>query len=70
MNQIIAKLRQDWIEVVKANYAVWVPAQYINFSRVPPQFQVLFANTIGLFWNIYLSLMSHKKVETSKKETT
>lgn len=57
--KIPEKLRRDWLNIVVTNYAVWVPTQFINFSRVPPRFQVLFSNAIGLFWNIYLSKVSN-----------
>lgn len=57
--KIPEKLRQDWLDIVCTNYAVWVPTQFINFSRIPPRFQVLFSNSVGLFWNIYLSKVSN-----------
>jgi hypothetical protein len=41
-----------------ANWCVWIPAQMINFGFVPLQFQVLFNNALGLFWNAYLSYSS------------
>jgi len=60
--QTVLKLRQDWLNIVVTNYTVWVPAQFINFGSVPPKFQVLFANFVGLGWNVYLSHMSHRKI--------
>jgi protein Mpv17 len=42
------------------NYAVWVPAMFINFKFVPPTLQVLFSNFIGFGWNIYLSKISYQ----------
>jgi hypothetical protein len=52
---VVQKLEQDWKPTLLANWAVWIPAQFINFRFVPAQFQVLFANLIGLGWNVYLS---------------
>lgn len=49
------KLKADWFPTVVANYSVWVPCQFINFRFVPPHQQVLFANFVGFFWNMYLS---------------
>ena len=37
-----------------------VPAMLVNFRFVPPHAQVLFSNTIGFGWNIFLSAVSHK----------
>ncbi len=52
---IPSKLKNDWLTTVVTNYAVWVPCQFINFKFMPPHHQVLFANIVGFFWNIYLS---------------
>ncbi|KNC84259.1 hypothetical protein SARC_03530 [Sphaeroforma arctica JP610] len=53
------KLADAWWPTVKANWAVWIPAQYINFSFVSPNLQVLFANCVGLVWHVYLSKVSN-----------
>jgi len=50
--------------LVVANWALWVPAQAINFGIVPLQFQVLFSNVVALLWNCYLSYYA----TTAKKE--
>ena len=57
--EISMKLQNDWWPTTQANWSVWIPAQFINFRYVPPQFQVLFANFVGLVWNSYLSFVSH-----------
>uniref|UniRef100_M4BN28 Uncharacterized protein n=1 Tax=Hyaloperonospora arabidopsidis (strain Emoy2) TaxID=559515 RepID=M4BN28_HYAAE len=67
VEQIPDKLRADWWPVTKANWVVWVPAQFINFRFVPSSMQVLFSNVLGLLWNAYLSYVSHSGVP--KKET-
>ena len=62
------KLRADWWPVTKANWGVWVPAQFINFRFVPSSMQVLFSNVVGLLWNAYLSYVSHSGVPKKKDE--
>jgi len=57
---IIPKIKSDWFTTVMANYAVWVPAQFLNFKYIPPSFQVLFSNSVGFGWNIYFSYMTYK----------
>ena len=42
------------------NWKVWPIATMINLQFVPMQFRVLFANFIGLFWNMYLSYLSYR----------
>lgn len=61
--QIPDKLKADWGSTVVANFALWVPAQFINFKFIAPVYQVLFANIVGLFWNVYLSAATNKTVE-------
>lgn len=52
---ISTKLRADWLSTMRANLSLWVPSMFINFRFVPQQYQVLFSNCVGFFWNIYLS---------------
>lgn len=61
-DRIPDKLRQDWWPTTRANWTVWVPAQLLNFRFVPAPLQVLFANVVGLFWNAYLSFVSHSQI--------
>ena len=58
--KIVPKLKADWLKTVLTNYFVWVPAQLINFSVVPPPLRVLWANFVGFFWGIYLSNVANK----------
>lgn len=57
---IVPKLQSDWMSTVFANWALWVPCQFINFKLVPPHLQVLFSNSVGFIWNIYLSSVTNK----------
>ena len=60
---VSAKLRQDWGNVVVANWKLWVPFQFLNFRFVPPQLQVAAANVCAVVWNVILSILSHSKIE-------
>jgi len=55
INNIYVKLQEQWFNTVIANLSVWIPVQLLNFRFILPQYQVLFSNVIGLFWNIYIS---------------
>lgn len=70
LHEIEMKLRTDLYGTVVYNATLWIPAQLINFSLVPAPLQVLFANGIGFFWNIYLSYVGNKPVEDSDKENS
>lgn len=59
-SEVLSKLKADLATMVKGNWTLWVPFQFINFRFVPGNLQVLAANVVALIWNIYLSFMAHK----------
>lgn len=66
--QIPDKLSSEFSTVLMANYSVWVPAMFLNFKFIPPHFQVLFSNSIGYLWNVYLSFASHRNLAEKEKK--
>ena len=54
------RVNNNYINALKMNLVVWPAAMLVNFRFVPLEFQVLYANVIGFFWNIYLSFVIHK----------
>lgn len=54
------RLQENIPSIVVANWALWIPAQAVNFHFVPVKFHVLFSNFIALAWNVYLSYTSHE----------
>ena len=38
---------------------------FINFKFIPPHLNVLFSNSLGFFWNIYLSYASYRALPSS-----
>lgn len=68
--KILPKIKADLIQTMLANYSVWVPCQFINFRLVPPHLQVLFANFVGFFWNIYLSYSTFKVIAPAASDST
>ena len=59
-DELRTTLRNDWAGMVVDNWKLWVPAQFITFRFVPLQYQVLWANSVALIWNTYLSYMAHR----------
>ncbi|KAK4538398.1 hypothetical protein CDCA_CDCA17G4423 [Cyanidium caldarium] len=47
------------------NWRVWPAAQLVNFTLIPPAFQVLYINFISFGWTIYLSELAHASPEES-----
>jgi Mpv17 / PMP22 family len=58
-------LRASVPDIVVANWALWVPAQLVNFAMVPLKFQVLYSNVVALAWNVYLSYTTSTSNRTS-----
>jgi protein Mpv17 len=56
----IKDVRDRFKSTMLANWCIWPAAMTINFALVPLQFQVLFSNVIGLFWNIILSYIANQ----------
>lgn len=44
--------------VLSACWALWIPAQFITFYAVPPNFRILWSAFVGSSWEVILSLMS------------
>jgi len=54
-------LKTDWAGSIRANWVLWVPAQFLNFRFMPPQHQLLFANVTSLIWNVWFSFLTRPK---------
>merc|ERR1711957_9449 len=60
LSEILEKLKNDMPETLLANWALWIPAMFLNFRFIPIKWQVLFSNFVGFVWNIYLSWKVHE----------
>jgi Mpv17 / PMP22 family len=50
----------DMVQILTANWLLWIPVQALNFSYIPTKFQVLVSNGVALLWNTYLSYMTSR----------
>lgn len=48
-------MQDGYLEMLKANWLLWVPFQLANFGLVPVQLQVLFMNCVSVVWVCYMS---------------
>jgi len=65
---IVPGLKENYPGVIKANWLLWIPAQYINFYFTPLKYQVLFTNFVELIWNTYLSFVNRDDEEEETAE--
>lgn len=54
-------LKENYVGVLKANWCLWIPAQFITMGVIPLKYQVLFVNFVELVWNTYLSFAAAGK---------
>ena len=52
--------KDKYQEMMINNWKIWPLASSINFWFMPVQYQVLFANVVGLFWNMIMSFITWK----------
>ncbi|KAF8203275.1 hypothetical protein BJ912DRAFT_350795 [Pholiota molesta] len=57
-----SQIRERFVDLYKtaliANWKIWPLAQTINFRYMPLPYRVPFIQTCGIFWTLYLSLLS------------
>jgi len=51
------KLRNNWWNVLKANWTVWPPLQLVNLFFVPVHLRIVVANVWSIGWNCFLSFV-------------
>lgn len=69
MKSVNHRLQNDFPDVIKINWMVWIPTQIVNFQFVPFQFRMLFSQVIALFWNCYLSYRTNKRSRSQPAES-
>lgn len=56
---IASTIQAKLVQTVVANYVLWPAAHFINFRFVPSQHRILYNNVVAIFWNAFLSTLSH-----------
>jgi len=57
-------LQGSWGETVVSCWGFWIPAQYVIFSKIPAAWRVRAVASGDFVWNVLLSYIAHKPVET------
>lgn len=70
LEEYFAKLRSDLVTGVRGSWSYWTPAHIINFAFIPPSQRLLYINVLQVVYNIFLSFLGNKNVDTSDDEGT
>ncbi|RKP31327.1 hypothetical protein METBISCDRAFT_14359 [Metschnikowia bicuspidata] len=55
------KLRNNWWNVLKSGWTMWMPLQLFNLFFVPVHLRIVIANMWSIGWNCYLSYVHNTK---------
>lgn len=55
------KLRNNWWNVLRANWTVWTPLQIVNLFWVPVHLRIVVSNVWSIGWNCFLSFVHNTK---------
>jgi protein Mpv17 len=58
-NELLEEMKQKAWMLYAAEWAIWPPAQFINFYFLPTKYRVLYDNAISLGYDIYTSYVKH-----------
>ncbi|CAK9109144.1 unnamed protein product [Durusdinium trenchii] len=61
IQEIKDELQRNFWTVQRGNFAVWAPANLISYKFIPPRLRVLFANTVAVFWMLFLIWKTSKR---------
>ncbi|GMH53625.1 hypothetical protein TrLO_g216 [Triparma laevis f. longispina] len=68
ITSVNTQLRTTYVQTMKSNWLLWIPATFINLAFVDPEYRVLFLNCVFFFWSIYLSLVVNGEADVVKGE--
>ena len=62
-------LREKGLQLLKAEWIVWPPAQLVNFTFISPRYRVLYDNTVSLGFDYYYSYVKfHDASQEEERE--
>jgi len=67
LEELKAKLRSDYVDVLLTGWKLWPAAQLVNFYFVPFLLRPLFVSVVALFWNTYLAWRTNQEIVDQKQ---
>jgi hypothetical protein len=56
---LLTRIQNDVPQSLVVGWSIWIPSMAYMFAYIPGKYQVLFSNTVGFVWNVYLSWRMH-----------
>jgi len=62
------KLNVDFVDMIIANWTLWIPVQLTNFYFTPLNYRVVFIQVAAFFWNTYVAWKANRVLPDTTKE--
>jgi len=63
VEEVRSEVQDKFVQVMRGNFAFWVPTGLIQYRFVSPRFRVIFAKLMSVAWTIYLISKTSKAAE-------
>ncbi|CAG9858047.1 unnamed protein product [Phyllotreta striolata] len=58
--EALEEFKDKFLDIYRADWCIWPPANLINFYIIPNKFQVIYVNLVTFFYSIVLSYIKHR----------
>ncbi|XP_017492220.1 PREDICTED: cyclin-K-like [Rhagoletis zephyria] len=69
LEQMKDNVRNNYVDIMIANYKIWPAVQMVNFYLVPLNYRVVFASFFSLIWNTYYTWKMGEKTTAAAAMT-
>lgn len=69
LEQMKDNVRNNYVDIMIANYKIWPAVQMVNFYLVPLNYRVVFASFFSLIWNTYYTWKMGEKTTAAAATT-